>query len=117
MNLTTLYRPVNKAELELIAGLDWKGFPPRLPEQPFFYPVMNEQYAREISEQWNVPAYGAGYVVKWAMESEYLKKFRVENVGGKHHNELWIPAEELSVFNSHIVGNIELIAEFYDRER
>lgn len=36
-----LYRPVGLRELELIAKADFKAFPPRLPEQPIFYPVLN----------------------------------------------------------------------------
>ena len=112
MNTTTLYRPVNHAELDLIAALDYRGFPPRLPDQPIFYPVMNELYAREISEQWNVPAYGVGYVVKWEMDAGYLSQFEEQNVGGHHHNELWIPAEDLAEFNQFIVGEIEVIAEY-----
>ena len=51
---TILYRPVNDKELDLIKKLDYRGFPPRLPEQPFFYPVMNEEYATEITRDWNV---------------------------------------------------------------
>lgn len=72
-NTQTLYRPINKAELDLIAASGFLKFPPRLPEQPFFYPVMNEEYARQITVEWNVPAYGAGYVVKFEVEVEYLK--------------------------------------------
>jgi hypothetical protein len=29
------------------------------------------------------------------------------------HNEYWIPAEQLEEFNSHIVGEIRIIKEFY----
>ena len=112
MDTRTLYRPVNKAELDLIKSLDWKGFPPRLPDQPIFYPVLNETYAREITQKWNIPAYGVGYVVKWEMDREYLSQFKVENVGGHIHNELWVPADELEEFNSHIIGKIELVAEY-----
>jgi len=109
---TTLYRPVNDKELELIKEMEFEGFPPRLPEQPIFYPVMNEEYAIQISKQWNVPAYGVGYVTKFKVNSNYLKKFKVENVGGKIHNELWVPAEELQDFNSNIIGKIEVIGEY-----
>ncbi len=109
----TLFRPVNKAELDLIAALNWKAFPPRLPEQPFFYPVMNEAYARQISIEWNVPAYGAGYVVKFNVDADYLKKYTVQNVGGKIHNELWVPSENMEEFNQHIIGKIEVIGEFH----
>lgn len=115
MKETTLFRPVNHIELELIRELDFEGFPPRLPEQPFFYPVMNEEYATQITREWNVPAYGYGYVTKFQVDSEYLKKFKVRNVGGSIHDELWVPAEELDEFNSFIVGKIEVIAEFDDK--
>jgi hypothetical protein len=36
----TLYRPVGKKELELIRASGFRAFPPRLPGQPFFYPVL-----------------------------------------------------------------------------
>jgi len=107
--LTTLYRPVNQKELDLIKDSGWKKFPPRLMEQPIFYPVTNLEYARQISTQWNVPAYGIGHVTKFHVDSDYLKKFKVENVGGPIHNELWVPAEELEEFNDNIVGLIEVV--------
>ena len=112
MNTTTLYRPVNQKEFDLIEALGWKAFPPRLPEQPIFYPVMNEAYAVQISKEWNVPAYGVGYVVRFEVDSDFLKRYKVENVGGEIHNELWVPAEELDVFNRHIVGLIEVIGKY-----
>ena len=109
---TTLYRPVGPKELELIKQSGWKTFPPRLPEQPIFYPVTNEAYANQISKEWNVPAYGSGFVTKFEMKTEYLNKFPVQNVGGQIHDELWIPAEELEEFNANIVGRIQVINEF-----
>ena len=111
-NTTYLYRPVNQAELDLIEQSAWTKFPPRLPEQPIFYPVMNEEYAIQISKDWNVPAYGSGFVTKFAVKTSYLKKFKVENVGGEIHNELWVPAEELEEFNNNIVGQITVTKEF-----
>lgn len=90
---TTLFRPVNQVELDLIESSGWKAFPPWLPEQPIFYPVMNEEYAVQISKQWNVPAYGVGYVLKFEVEKNFLQWYRIENVGGEIHNELWVPAE------------------------
>lgn len=109
---TFLFRPVNQAELDLIEQSGWTSFPPRLPEQPIFYPVTNEEYAIQISKEWNVPAYGVGYVTRFAVKTDYLTKFKVENVGGQIHNELWVPAEELEGFNSNIVGQIEVTKEF-----
>ena len=109
---TFLFRPVNQVELDLIEQSGWTSFPPRLPEQPIFYPVTNEEYAIQISKEWNLPAYGVGYVTRFAVKTDYLTKFKVENVGGQIHNELWVPAEELEEFNSNIVGQIEVTKEF-----
>ncbi|WP_276131630.1 ADP-ribosylation/crystallin J1 [Polluticoccus soli] len=112
MQTTTLYRPVSQKELDLIAESGWKRFPPRLPDQPIFYPVTNEEYAVQITRDWNVPAYGVGYVTKFEVDSAYLEKFAVQNVGGQLHDELWVPAEELDEFNDHIIGVIEVTKEF-----
>jgi len=112
MKTITLYRPVAYAELALIEESGWERFPPRLPEQPFFYPVMNEAYATQITVEWNVPAYGVGYVTRFEVEENYLSKYEVQNVGGELHDELWIPAEDLQNFNAHIVGKIEVIAKY-----
>ncbi len=76
--ITLLYRPVNQTELDLIARSGYKRFPPRLPDQPIFYPVMNEGYAIQITKEWNVPAYGVGYVTRSAVDSIYLQKFAVQ---------------------------------------
>ncbi|UOG75527.1 hypothetical protein MTX78_02770 [Hymenobacter tibetensis] len=107
-----LYRPVNQQELDLIAASGWLEFPPRLPEQPIFYPVLNEQYAAQIARDWNVPYYGVGYVLRFAVEAEYAASFPVQNVGNQEHEELWVPAEELADFNRHIMGQIEVVAVF-----
>lgn len=42
----------------------WRVCPPRLPDQPIFYPVLNEAYAVKIARDRNVPAPGAGYVTR-----------------------------------------------------
>lgn len=109
-----LYRPVGTKELELIKESDYKRFPPRLPEQPIFYPVLNERYAVEIASQWNVKYNDdhKGYVTKFEVEDVYAGLFEVHRVGANHHQELWVPAEELETFNRHIVGEIQVISEF-----
>ena len=108
----TLFRPVGPKELELIRDADMKAFPPRLPEQPIFYPVLNQEYARQIARDWNVKESGAGFVTKFEVDAEYLKRFPVEVVGGSVHEELWVPAEQLEEFNSMIVGDIEVVESF-----
>jgi hypothetical protein len=109
---TILYRPVGPKELELIAASGYREFPSRLPEQPIFYPVLNEKYARQIARDWNVPASGAGYVNRFAVRKEFIARYPVQTVGGSVHQELWIPAAELVELNRNIVGLIEVIGEY-----
>jgi hypothetical protein len=111
-DLTTLFRPVGPKELELIRASGFCAFPPRLPEQPIFYPVLNEAYATQIARDWNVKASGAGFVTRFQVRKEFAAKYPIQTVGDSTHQELWIPAEELAALNRNIVGKIEIIAEF-----
>lgn len=111
-NTTTLYRPVGPEELELIRLSDWKAFPPRLPEQPIFYPVTNEAYAIQIARDWNVRDSGSGFVTEFAVDSDFLSRYEIQQVGGQLHKELWVPAEKLDEFNRHIIGTIKVIHTF-----
>lgn len=114
-----LYRPVGTKELELIEESGFTKYPPRLPEQPIFYPVLNEKYATEIAAQWNVK-YNSdhkGYVTKFEIDDEYSAQFEVQVVGGSYHQELWVPAEELDTFNRHIIGKIQVISEFSEEQK
>jgi hypothetical protein len=108
----TLYRPVGPKELALIRPSGFRAFPPRLPEQPIFHPVLTEADAVKIARDWNVPASGAGYVTRFAVLSSFLAPYPVQEAGGAAHLEYWIPAEALPAFNDAIVGEIEVVAEF-----
>jgi hypothetical protein len=110
--LTTLFRPVGPEELALIERSGWSAFPPRLPDQPIFYPVTNEEYAVQIARDWNVPASGSGFVTRFQVSSEFLGKYPIQKVGGHIHTEWWIPADELEEFNKQIVGPIEIVRTF-----
>jgi hypothetical protein len=112
MAATTLYRPTGEKELELIRESSWRAFPPRLPEQAFFYPVLNEEYATQIARDWNTRDGGTGYVMRFYVETEYLDNFPVRTAGARIHQEYWIPAEDLEEFNQHIVGPIEIVSQF-----
>ena len=108
----TLYRPTGPQELALVEAAGHKRWPPRLPDQPIFYPVTNERYAIEIARDWNVPASGQGFVTRFQVRREFMDRYTVHQVGGAHHTEWWIPAEELEMLNDHIVGVIEVIGRF-----
>jgi hypothetical protein len=108
----TLDRPTGPKELDLVAASGYKKWPPRLPDQPIFYPVTNEEYAIQIARDWNVKASGAGYVTRFHVRSEFMQRYQVQTVGGSQHTEWWIPAEELEEMNANIVGLIEVVREF-----
>jgi hypothetical protein len=108
----TLWRPVGPEELKLIEKSGMRAFPPRLPEQPIFYPVLSEDYAVQIARDWNVPASGSGFVTRFDVLKSFLDQYRVEHAGSRAHLEYWIPAEDLPEFNRAIVGRIEVTATF-----
>lgn len=117
--VTILYRPVGEKELELIRASGFREFPPRLPEQPIFYPVLNEEYATQIARDWNTKDERSGfvgYVLRFAVKTEFLVEYDVHVVGSGDHREYWIPAAELPRLNSNIVGRIEVITEFRQRD-
>lgn len=109
---TILWRPTGPEELELVRASGWKAWPPRLPDQPIFYPVLNEQYATMIARDWNVPASGVGHVTRFEVDRAFASRYPVRQAGGRDILELWVPAEELDEFNRHIVGLIEVVHEF-----
>jgi len=107
----TLYRPVGVEALELIIDADMKRFPPRLYWQPIFYPVLNFKYAAEIAERWNmgdIDSDGAGFITAFEISEQYFNKFPIQTVGLDYHQELWVPAEQLNVFNDEIVNGIRV---------
>lgn len=108
-----LYRPVGEQELVLIIKSQYTAFPPRLPEQPIFYPVLNAQYAAEIAGRWNAKDKKSGYkgfVTRFKIDDDFISRYEVQTVGRSYHQEYWIPAEDLAEFNRHILGKIEVIA-------
>jgi hypothetical protein len=111
-----LFRPVGPIELKLIEESGWHRFPPRLPEQPIFYPVLAIEYARQIARNWNVKQSGSGFVTEFYLERNYAKRFKVKIVGSMIHQELWIPAEQLDEFNHNIVGEIKLIESYFNSD-
>ena len=109
---TTLWRPTGPEELALVEASGWREWPPRLPDQPIFYPVLSEDYAIRIARDWNVPASGVGHVTRFEVDSDFLARYPVQQAGGRTILELWVPAEELAEFNRHIVGPITVVRTF-----
>ena len=114
INPMILYRPVGLEELRLIYEAQMAAFPPRLEEQPIFYPVLNFEYAAQIAKDWNTKSRPyAGYVTEFDVDDSYVSQFEIQTVGNRTHQELWVPAEELDTFNENIIGQIRVTAVFF----
>ncbi len=115
--MVILYRPVGLRELELIAESGWREYPPRLTWQPIFYPVVTREYARAIVTQWNskeADAGHCGFVTEFEIADEFVTRYAVQQLGGGPiFRELWVPAEELAEFNTHIKDRIRVIESIY----
>ncbi|SNR16145.1 ADP-ribosylation/crystallin J1 [Tenacibaculum jejuense] len=119
MKKIKLYRPVGEKEMLLIAESGFEKFPPRLEWQPIFYPVLNEEYASEIASKWNTTdPFGnyLGFVTAFEISEEEFKKYPIENVGGKIHNELWVPADQLESLNEAIQGEIKTLKVYIGKD-
>jgi hypothetical protein len=109
-----LFRPTGLKELQLVLQRDLRAWPPRLPEQPIFYPVLNIGYAEQIARDWNTKSDSrVGYVTEFVVDDAYIAQFRREVVGSSRHEELWVPAEQLDEFNAHLVGPITVVRAFF----
>jgi hypothetical protein len=109
----TLWRPTGPGELALVEASGWREWPPRLPGQPIFYPVLNEDYATKIARDWNVRESGSGYVTRFRLRRPFLDRYQVHQAGCRTILEYWIPAEDLAELNANIAGFIELVAEYH----
>jgi hypothetical protein len=109
---TTLWRPIGPEELDLVRAAGFQAWPPRLADQPIFYPVLTEEYAATIARDWNVAASGSGFVTRFRVATDFARRYPTQVAGGSTRLELWVPAEELAEFNRHIVGEIEVVSEF-----
>ncbi len=110
-----LYRPVGEKEFELIKQGGFEKFPPRLPIQPIFYPVLTVDYAREIASKWNTIDKNSsyrGYVLQFEVSDAFISRYEVQTVGGKRFQEFWIPADDLEELNSNIIGEIIVLEKY-----
>jgi hypothetical protein len=119
-DVTVLYRPVGVRELQLVRESGNSAFPPRLPSQPIFYPVLTREYAEQIARDWNTKDEASGYagfVLRFEVDAEFLARYQPRQVGAARHQEYWIPSEDLPEFNRNICGLIEVVAEYHGERK
>lgn len=108
----TLWRSVGQSELDLVASLRWRAWPPRLPNQPIFSAAGDRRYAVQIGRERNVPAEGVGYVVKFDVARSFLDRHQGYQGGPCDEREYRIPGDEVADLNAHLVGAITESADY-----
>lgn len=101
--ITTLYRVIDDGELNALRALGFRKFPAC--GEAAFYPMLSRHFALESLRQ-RPP--GRQYLTQFKICAVYARSFEVQTLCGEVHDELWVPAEELPVFNEKIVGKISL---------
>ena len=49
---------------------------------------------------------------RFRVKAAFMAQYPIQKVGGAHHTERWIPAEQLEELNNNLVGLIEVVREF-----
>ncbi len=75
MDTVTLYRPTGPEELALVKASGYTKWPPRLQEQPIFYPVTNKKYAIYIASDWSVKSSGYGCVTRFLVRKAFMDRY------------------------------------------
>ncbi|OLD20926.1 MAG: hypothetical protein AUI91_05700 [Acidobacteria bacterium 13_1_40CM_3_56_11] len=109
-----LWRPVGFHEMAKVFEAGMKGFPPRLPEQSIFYPVLVQEYADQTAATWNTKEEPfVGYVIEMEILDEYGARFTPQTVGSAIHRELWVPSEELAEFNNQLTKPVSVRRAYF----
>ena len=92
-----LFRLVGLNELRLIFETEMTAFPPRLPEQPIYYPALNAHYGIEIARDWNATnETRAGNVTAFEVEDALVSGFEPHIVGSREHENCGFPPRSLA---------------------
>jgi hypothetical protein len=116
----TLFRAVVPDELAMIRRTDYRAFPSPALGQSVFAPTPHLEYATQVARDWFANDGGAGfggYVTRFNVRADFVSLYELQSVGGRFHQEYWIPADDLSGLNENIVGLIEIVAEFHGPAR
>jgi hypothetical protein len=54
----------------------------------------------------------SGYVTRFEVDNAFAERCPIQQAGGRTVLELWVPAEDPEEFNRHIIGPIEVTAEY-----
>lgn len=105
-----LFRPAGADDIAALERCGWKGFTVAGPAQNFFFPLLSRELAERIARC----GYGqdGGYLLGARVQAQYLARFERYRLGAADELECRVPVEHLPEFNRHIVGRIQLLAQY-----
>lgn len=86
-----LFRPTGAGELAPVEASGWRAWPPRLPDQPIFYPVLSVDDAEKIARDWNStgrPPANEGSATRFEIDEATARRYPPQLAGGRAHREL-----------------------------
>lgn len=109
-----LYRPLDTDEFRAVEESGFKKFPARTGKQPLFTVLLSEEGASRIASRMRTDRTmeNKSYVVSFTVDDAYISQFPVHGSDEADADALWIPAEEMTIFNEHLVGDIRLRASY-----
>lgn len=111
-----LYQALSPRQLAALIRADWRCIEPGGGGEHFIYLKLCQRYAEMIARQWEVPLHGAGYVVRLVLPAEVIRQYDLETVAYEEHLEFRLPVGELSQVNRYLVGDVQPVSAFLDRQ-
>lgn len=111
-----VYQAMNPQQLAALIRADWRRIEPGWRGEQFTYLKLRQRYAEMIARQWEVPLHGAGYVVRICLPEDVIRQYALETVAYEEHLEYRVPVAELEQLSAQLVGAVQPVAAFMDRE-
>ena len=111
-----LYQALSPQQLAALIRDDWRRIEPGWGGEHFIYLKVCQRYAEMIARQWQVPLHGAGYVVRLELPVEVIRQYDMETVAYEDHLEYRLPVSEVATVNRHLVGEVEPVSAFLDKQ-
>ena len=84
--------------------------PERVGELPSAFELPPEVHVS--LDRWNLDHAHIGFVTRFEHDEAFAAKYPIQLAGGRSHEELWGPSDELAEFNNHIFGKLEVVESY-----
>ena len=111
----TLYQAVNPQQLAGIVKKAWRGIELGADGEQFCFLKLSQCYAEMIARQWDVPIYGAGYVMRLTVPAQIMQQYDLQTVAYEEHLEYCVPRSELPHINASLLEEVQVVSAFVNQ--